>query len=135
MDTWMDAVILDLGESVRLIQATPNRFTKRVSTSSPRSERNRGSYILPSPDSSPWNARDEAYVRDVLGTMSAANNILVLNDEAHHACPKMIQSGLDASEGLAMRTTILAYAIAIVGFAMIVAGTWDVYLLYNEQTF
>jgi hypothetical protein len=32
-------------------------------------------------------------------------------------------------------TTILAYAIAIVGFAMIVAGTWDVYLLYNEQTF
>ena len=80
-------------------------------------------------------ARDEAYVRDVLGTMSAANNILVLNDEAHHACPKMIQSGLDASEGLAIRTTILAYAIAIVGFAMIVAGTWDVYLLYNEQTF
>jgi len=47
----------------------------------------------------------------------------------------MIQSGLDASEGLAIRTTILAYAIAIVGFAMIVAGTWDVYLLYNEQTF
>ena len=28
---------------------------------------------------------DEAYVRDVLGDMASARNILVLNDEAHHA--------------------------------------------------
>jgi type III restriction enzyme len=28
---------------------------------------------------------DEAYVRDVLGDMAAAKNILVINDEAHHA--------------------------------------------------
>jgi type III restriction enzyme len=28
---------------------------------------------------------DEAYVRDVLGEMSSASNILVVNDEAHHA--------------------------------------------------
>lgn len=28
---------------------------------------------------------DEAYVRDVLGEMASARNILVLNDEAHHA--------------------------------------------------
>jgi type III restriction enzyme len=28
---------------------------------------------------------DEAYVRDVLGDMAAARNILVINDEAHHA--------------------------------------------------
>lgn len=28
---------------------------------------------------------DEAYVRDVLGEMAAARNILVINDEAHHA--------------------------------------------------
>src|SRR5437764_589006 len=28
---------------------------------------------------------DEAYVRDVLGKMATANNILVVNDEAHHA--------------------------------------------------
>jgi type III restriction enzyme len=28
---------------------------------------------------------DEAYVREVLGEMAAANNILVINDEAHHA--------------------------------------------------
>jgi hypothetical protein len=34
-----------------------------------------------------------------------------------------------------MRTTILAYVIAIVGFALIVAGARDIYLLYNEETF
>jgi type III restriction enzyme len=28
---------------------------------------------------------DEAYVRDVLGDMAGARNILVINDEAHHA--------------------------------------------------
>ena len=28
---------------------------------------------------------DEAYVRDVLGEMAAARNLLVINDEAHHA--------------------------------------------------
>ena len=28
---------------------------------------------------------DEAYVRDVLGEMASAQNILVINDEAHHA--------------------------------------------------
>ena len=28
---------------------------------------------------------DEAYVREVLGEMAAARNILVINDEAHHA--------------------------------------------------
>ena len=28
---------------------------------------------------------DEAYVRDVLGDMASARNILVINDEAHHA--------------------------------------------------
>ena len=28
---------------------------------------------------------DEAYVRDVLEEMSGARNILVINDEAHHA--------------------------------------------------
>ena len=28
---------------------------------------------------------DEAYVRDVLGEMASAHNILVINDEAHHA--------------------------------------------------
>jgi len=28
---------------------------------------------------------DEAYVRDVLGEMAKANNIMVINDEAHHA--------------------------------------------------
>jgi hypothetical protein len=39
------------------------------------------------------------------------------------------------SGGLAMRTTILAYVIAIVGLALIVAGAWDIYVLYNEQTF
>lgn len=31
---------------------------------------------------------DEAYTRDVLGEMSAAHNILVINDEAHHAWRK-----------------------------------------------
>jgi hypothetical protein len=34
-----------------------------------------------------------------------------------------------------MRTTILAYVIAIVGLALIVAGARDIYLLYNEETF
>jgi hypothetical protein len=47
----------------------------------------------------------------------------------------MIQSRLDTNGGLAMRTTILAYVIAIVGLALIVAGAWDIYLLYNEETF
>jgi type III restriction enzyme len=28
---------------------------------------------------------NEAYVRDVLGDMASAQNILVVNDEAHHA--------------------------------------------------
>ena len=28
---------------------------------------------------------DEAYVRDVLGDMARARNLLVINDEAHHA--------------------------------------------------
>ena len=28
---------------------------------------------------------DEAYVRDVLGDMAGARNLLVINDEAHHA--------------------------------------------------
>ena len=28
---------------------------------------------------------DEAYVREVLGDMASAHNILVINDEAHHA--------------------------------------------------
>ena len=30
---------------------------------------------------------------------------------------------------------ILGYVIAIVGVALIVAGAWDIYLLYTEQTF
>ena len=30
---------------------------------------------------------------------------------------------------------ILGYVIAIVGLALIVAGAWDIYLLYTEQTF
>jgi hypothetical protein len=34
-----------------------------------------------------------------------------------------------------MRTTILAYVIAIFGLALIVAGAWDIYVLSNEQTF
>ena len=34
-----------------------------------------------------------------------------------------------------MRTTILAYVIAIVGLVLIVAGSRDVYLLHNEETF
>lgn len=29
---------------------------------------------------------DEAYTREVLGEMAGARNILVINDEAHHAC-------------------------------------------------
>jgi hypothetical protein len=40
-----------------------------------------------------------------------------------------------ATGGLAMRTTILAYVIAIVGLALIVAGAWDIYILSNEQTY
>lgn len=31
---------------------------------------------------------DEAYAREVLGEMSNAQNILVINDEAHHAWRK-----------------------------------------------
>jgi hypothetical protein len=34
-----------------------------------------------------------------------------------------------------VRTTILAYVIAIFGLALIVAGAWDIYVLSNEQTF
>jgi TRAP-type C4-dicarboxylate transport system permease small subunit len=34
-----------------------------------------------------------------------------------------------------MRTTILAYAIAIFGLALIAAGAWDIYILSKEQTF
>jgi hypothetical protein len=34
-----------------------------------------------------------------------------------------------------MRTTILAYVIAIFGLALIVAGAWDIYLFSNEQMF
>ena len=34
-----------------------------------------------------------------------------------------------------MRTTILAYAIAIFGLALIAAGAWDIYVLSNEQMF
>ena len=34
-----------------------------------------------------------------------------------------------------MRTTILAYVIAIFGLALIAAGAWDIYVLSNEQTF
>jgi hypothetical protein len=50
--------------------------------------------------------------------------------------PEMvIQSHLDATEGLAMPTTILAYVIAIVGLVLIVAGARDIYLLHNEETF
>jgi hypothetical protein len=40
-----------------------------------------------------------------------------------------------ATGGLAMRTTILAYVIAIVGLALIVAGARDIYLLHIEETF
>jgi hypothetical protein len=40
-----------------------------------------------------------------------------------------------ATGGLAMRTTILAYAIAIFGLALIAAGAWDIYVLSNEQMF
>jgi len=32
-------------------------------------------------------------------------------------------------------TTVLAYVIALVGLALIVAGARDIYLLYNEETF
>jgi hypothetical protein len=49
--------------------------------------------------------------------------------------PEMvIQSRLDATGGLAMPTTILAYVIAIVGLVLIVAGARDMYLLRNEET-
>jgi hypothetical protein len=34
-----------------------------------------------------------------------------------------------------MRTTILAYVIAIFGLALIAAGAWDIYVLSNEQMF
>jgi hypothetical protein len=47
----------------------------------------------------------------------------------------VIQSHLDATGGLAMPTTILAYVIAIVGLVLIVAGARDIYLLHNEETF
>ena len=41
----------------------------------------------------------------------------------------------DATGGLAIPTTILAYVIAIVGLVLIVAGARDIYLLHNEETF
>lgn len=44
---------------------------------------------------------DEAYVRDVLGEMASAQNILVINDEAHHAWrvpPKARVAGLSKDE-------------------------------------
>src|SRR5205823_13511580 len=44
---------------------------------------------------------DEAYVRDVLGEMAAAQNILVINDEAHHAWrvpPKSRMAGVSKDE-------------------------------------
>ena len=44
---------------------------------------------------------DEAYVREVLGEMHSAENILVLNDEAHHAWrvpPKVKIAGLSKDE-------------------------------------
>jgi hypothetical protein len=42
---------------------------------------------------------------------------------------------LDATGGLAMRTTIFAYVIAIFGLALIVAGAREIYVLSNEQTY
>jgi type III restriction enzyme len=44
---------------------------------------------------------DEAYVREVLGEMHTAENILVINDEAHHAWrvpPKVKIAGLSKDE-------------------------------------
>src|SRR5437588_5284555 len=44
---------------------------------------------------------DEAYVREVLGEMASAENILVINDEAHHAWrvpPKVKIAGLSKDE-------------------------------------
>jgi type III restriction enzyme len=44
---------------------------------------------------------DEAYVRDVLGEMHSAENILVINDEAHHAWrvpPKVKIAGISKDE-------------------------------------
>lgn len=44
---------------------------------------------------------DEAYVRDVLGEMASAQNILVINDEAHHAWrvpPKARVAGVSKEE-------------------------------------
>jgi hypothetical protein len=44
---------------------------------------------------------DEAYVREVLGEMYTAENILVINDEAHHAWrvpPKVEIAGLSKDE-------------------------------------
>ncbi len=37
---------------------------------------------------------DEAYVRDVLGDMASARNVLVINDEAHHAWRVGAETGL-----------------------------------------
>ena len=31
-----------------------------------------------------------------------------------------------------MRTTILAYVIALAGVVMIAAGAWDVYVMYSD---
>lgn len=44
---------------------------------------------------------DEAYVRDVLGEMASAQNIIVINDEAHHAWrvpPKSRMAGVSKEE-------------------------------------
>ncbi len=44
---------------------------------------------------------DEAYVRDVLGEMASAQNIIVINDEAHHAWrvpPKSRMAGVSKDE-------------------------------------
>ena len=44
---------------------------------------------------------DEAYVRDVLGEMASAQNLLVINDEAHHAWrvpPKSRVAGVSKDE-------------------------------------
>jgi len=41
---------------------------------------------------------DEAYVRDVLEDMASARNLLVINDEAHHAWRVLAQEDVDASK-------------------------------------
>ena len=44
---------------------------------------------------------DEAYVRDVLGEMASAQNMVVINDEAHHAWrvpPKVKIAGVAKEE-------------------------------------